>query len=136
VTLSMLDTNAISHLIKAHPFVARRVTATPMASLRMSAITLGELLFGLAKRPEATRLRFAVRELPRRVDVSPWDSTAAERYGAVRAAMARHGKVLAPLDLLIAAHALSLGAVLVTNDKAFCLVDALPVEDWSADQAP
>ena len=130
----MLDTNTISHLIKAHPEVARRVTATPMSSLCMSAITQGELMFGLAKRPEATRLHIAVRELLRRVDVHPWDSATAEYYGTVRAAMTRRGKILAPLDLLIAAHALSLGAVLVTNDKAFSLIDALPVEDWSADQ--
>ena len=51
VTRYMLDTNAISLLIRADPTVSRRVTTTPMASLCMSAITLGELLFGLAKRP-------------------------------------------------------------------------------------
>lgn len=133
MTRYMLDTNTISHLIKANPMVARRVTATPMASLCMSAITQGELLFGLAKRPKATRLHLAVRELLRRVDALPWDSATAERYGAVRADMSRQGKVLAPLDLLIAAHALSLGVVLVTNDRAFGLVDELPIEDWSID---
>jgi tRNA(fMet)-specific endonuclease VapC len=134
VTRYLLDTNTISQLIRAHPAVSRRVTATPMASLCMSAITQGELLFGLAKRPDATRLHRAVRELLRRVDVLPWDSAAAERYGTVRAAMSRLGKVLAPLDLLIAAHALSLGAVLVTNDSAFGMVETLPIEDWSTGQ--
>jgi tRNA(fMet)-specific endonuclease VapC len=134
VTRYLLDTNTISQLIRAHPAVSRRVTATPMASLSMSAITQGELLFGLAKRPDATRLHRAVRELLRRVDVLPWDSAAAERYGTVRAAMSRLGKVLAPLDLLIAAHALSLDAVLVTNDSSFGMVETLPVEDWSTDQ--
>ncbi len=134
MTRYLLDTNTISQLIRAHPAVSRRVTATPMASLCMSAITQGELLFGLAKRPDATRLHRAVRELLRRVDVLPWDSAAAERYGTVRAAMSRLGKVLAPLDLLIAAHALSLDAVLVTNDSSFGMVETLPVEDWSTDQ--
>jgi tRNA(fMet)-specific endonuclease VapC len=132
----MLDANTISHLIRAHPAVARRVTATPMASLCMSAITQGELVFGLAKRPEAKRLHLAVRELLRRVDVLPWDRAAAECYGPVRAEMARKGKVVAPLDLLIAAHALSLGTVLVTNDGAFGMVDALTIEDWSSGQTP
>jgi tRNA(fMet)-specific endonuclease VapC len=136
VTRYLLDTNTISQLIRAHPTVSRRVTTTPMAALRMSAITQGELLFGLARRPDATRLHLAVRELLRRIDVLPWDSAAAEYYGTIRAAMTRLGKVLAPLDLLIAAHALSLGAVLVTNDRAFGMVDALPIEDWSMDQAP
>jgi tRNA(fMet)-specific endonuclease VapC len=134
MTRYMLDTSTICHLIKAHPAVARRVAAIPMASLCMSAITQGELLFGLAKRPEATRLHLVVRELLRRVDVLPWDNAAAERYGPVRAALSRLGRVLAPLDLLIATHALSLGAVLVTNDRAFGMVEALTIEDWSTDQ--
>lgn len=128
----MLDTNTVSHLIKEHPAVVRRVVAAPMASLCISAITEGELLFGLAKRPDAKRLHLAVRELLRRVDVLPWNASAAERYGRVRADMARVGKVLAPLDLLIATHALAVGAVLVTNDSAFGQVAELQLEDWTA----
>ena len=85
----MLDTNTVSHLIKEHPIVARRLVATPMASLCISSITEGELLFGLAKRPEASRLHLAERELLRRVDVLPWSSATAERNGVVRAEMAR-----------------------------------------------
>ncbi len=127
----MLDTNTASHLLRNHPIVARRVVAAPMASLCISAITEGELLFGLAKRPDAKRLHLAVREFLRRVDVLPWESATAECYGMVRADMARHGKVLAPLDLLIAAHALSVGAVLVTNDRAFGQMADLHVEDWT-----
>jgi tRNA(fMet)-specific endonuclease VapC len=127
----MLDTNTVSHLLKEHPGVVRRVVAAPMASLGISAITEGELRFGLAKRPEAKRLHLAVREFLRRVDVLPWDSTIAERYGIVRADMERQGRVLAPLDLLIATHALSVGAVLVTSDRAFGHVGSLQVEDWT-----
>lgn len=127
----MLDTNMVSHLIKAHPAVIRRVVATPMAALCISAITEGELLFGLARRPDAKRLQLAVRELLRRVDVLPWDSVIAERYGIVRADMAHQGKILAPLDLLIATHALGVGAILVTNDRAFGQVASLHVEDWT-----
>ncbi|MDN5936778.1 MAG: type II toxin-antitoxin system VapC family toxin [Nitrosospira sp.] len=127
----MLDTNTVSHLIKAHPAVARRVVATPMAFLCVSAITKGELLFGLAKRPDTKRLHLAVRELLRRVDVLSWDNAIAEDYGTVRAELERQGKVLAPLDLLIATHALSVGAILVTNDRAFRQVAGLVVEDWT-----
>jgi len=129
---NMLDTNTVSYLLKAHPTVARRVAAAPMASLCISAITDGELLFGQARRPDAKRLHITVRELLRRVDVLPWDSTVAERYGAVRADLERRGKILAPLDLLIATHALSAGALLVTNDRAFAQVADLEVEDWTA----
>ena len=131
MTRYMLDTNTVSHLIRKHPAVAQRVVVAPMASLCISAITEGELLFGLAKRPDAKRLHLAVRELLRRVDVLPWNSSAAEHYGRVRADMAKDGKVLAPLDLLIATHALAVGAVLVTNDKAFGQVAELRIEDWT-----
>lgn len=127
----MLDTNTVSHLLREHPSVARRVVAAPMASLCISAITEGELLFGLAKRPAAKQLHVAVREFLRRVDALPWDSTAAEHYGTVQADMARQGKVLAPLDLLIAAHALSVDAVLVTNDRAISQTTNLHIEDWT-----
>jgi tRNA(fMet)-specific endonuclease VapC len=127
----MLDTNTVSHLLKAHAGVSRRVKAMPMAALCISAITEGEMLFGLAKRPQAKRLHSAVRELLRRLDVRPWDSAAAEYYGPVRADMDRRGKTLAPLDLLIAAHALEAGAILVTNDRAFEHVDGLFIEDWA-----
>jgi tRNA(fMet)-specific endonuclease VapC len=127
----MLDTNMVSHLIKAHPAVAQRVTAKPMASLCISAITEGELLFGLAKRPVAKQLHLAVTEFLKRVDVLPWNSSVAQRYGALRAAMETQGKTLAPLDMLIAAHAASAVAVLVTNDQAFRQVDDLQIEDWT-----
>lgn len=127
----MLDTNTVSHLIKKHAAVARRVVATPMAFLCISAITNGELFFGLAKRPDAKQLHLAVRELLLRVDVLPWDGAIVEHYGTVRADMERQGKMLAPLDLLIATHALSAGAVLVTNDRAFGRVAGLLLEDWT-----
>jgi tRNA(fMet)-specific endonuclease VapC len=101
-----------------------------MASLCMSSITEGELLSGLAKRPTAAKLHAVVRELLLRVDVLPWDRAAAQSYGPARAAMVREGRTLAPLDLLIGTHARSIGAVLVSGDKAFGMVPGLAVEDW------
>jgi len=135
MTRYMLDTNTVSHLIREHPAVVRRVLAVPMAAVCISSITKAELLFGLARRPEAKRLHTAVGEFLRRVDVLPWDGEVAERYGTTRAAMERQGKTLGPLDLLIGSHGLYAGAVLVTNDRAFAQVDGLRVEDWTADAA-
>ncbi len=60
-----------------------------------------------------------------------WDSEAAECYGKLRAKMEKKGYVMGALDQLIAVHALSTGAILVTNDKAFSMAPASPVEDWA-----
>ena len=130
----MLDTNTVSHLVKQHPNVSRQVVNVPMASLCISAITVGELLYGLARRPDAVRLRAAVTELMRRVDVLQWDVSAAQRYGILRAALDRPGRPLGSHDLLIAAHALAAGAILVTNDRAFRQIAHLQIEDWTVDR--
>lgn len=127
----MLDTNTVSYLLRAHPMVARRAEAAPMASLCISAVTEGELQFGLARRPNAERLRRLVHELLLRLDVSAWTSATARCYGALRADLERIGKPLAPLDLLIAAHAVEQDAVLITNDRAFNAVEGLSLEDWT-----
>ena len=128
----LLDTNTVSHLLKGHPAVSRRVAEVPMAALCISAITEGELHFGLAKRPDARQLHAAVGELLKRMDVLPWDSATAARYGKERASLARQGKTLAPMDLLIATHALAMDATLVSNDQAFLQMTGLSLEDWTA----
>jgi tRNA(fMet)-specific endonuclease VapC len=63
--------------------------------------------------------------------VLPWNSDTADRYGPARAALEFQGRPLGLLDLLIAAHALSVGAVLVTNDRTFAQVADLACEDWT-----
>jgi len=132
MTRYMLDTNTVSHLLRNHPTVARRVVAVPITAVCISAITQGELLFGLARRPDATTLHNVVWEFLRRVDVLPWDATTAQFYGTARAVTQRQGRALAPMDLLIGAHALSIDAVLVTNDHAFENLPGLSIEDWTA----
>lgn len=126
----MLDTNIVSHFLKTHPIVTKNVTSKPIPSICISAITKGELQYGVARRPEAKRLHQVVEKFLQYVDVLPWDSAIAERYGVIRAEMEKHGNILAPLDMLIAAHALDTGAVLVTNDQVFKMVSGLHVEDW------
>ena len=127
----MLDTNTVSHLIRQHPAVTRRVVEMPMATLCISAITEGALLFGLARRPKATALHQVVQALLRRIDVLAWDSSTAEIYGPLRAGLTATGRTMGPLDLLIAAHAIATGSVLVTNDQAFRMIDGLEVDDWT-----
>jgi tRNA(fMet)-specific endonuclease VapC len=115
----LLDTNTVSHIIRRHPAVTQRLLAVPMQAVFVSAITAGELAFGLAKRPEATALKAAVDEFLRRVEVLPWDNAVAQTYGHLRAKQQLQGSSLAPLDTQIAAHALRAKAILVSSDRAF-----------------
>lgn len=130
--LYLLDTNTVSHLIKRHPQVTQRLLAVPMHQVCLSAITAGELAFGLAKRPEAVALKAAVDEFLRRVEVLPWDEAVAQTYGTLRAQMQSKGTPLAPLDMQIAAHALHLKATLVSSDRAFAQAPDLLMEDWTS----
>ncbi len=131
MTRYLLDTNTVCHLFKRHSAVSRRVQEVPMASLCISAVTQGEIFFGLAKRPDARSLHEAAAQLFQRVDVLAWDSATAKVYGATRAELESRGRMLAPIDMLIAAHAKAASAVLVTSDRAFGQVSNLPLQDWT-----
>ena len=72
-----------------------------------------------------------VDDLFLRVAILPWDSSAAQAYGELRAYLQREGQPMGNLDVMIAAHALALEVILVTNDKAFSRIKRLKVEDWT-----
>jgi len=130
----MLDTNIASHIVKGdRPEINKRLVFLPMTDIVISAVTEGELLYGLAKRDHPRALAERIKQLLLRVDVLPWDREAARVYGDLRASCEAKGVVLAPLDMMIAAHAVAADAVLVTRDKAFARISApLKVEDWTA----
>jgi tRNA(fMet)-specific endonuclease VapC len=128
----LLDINAASYVIKGNiPRIRERLLKVPMAQLAISAVTEAELLFGVARKPEAVRLKVAVQEFLLRVEALPWDSKAAWHYADVRATLERHGKPMGNLDMMIAAHAPAVDAILVTNDRTFRRLGKLKVEDWT-----
>lgn len=129
--LFMLDTNTLSHLIRSNPNIREHIRSVDPEQLCISSLTEGELLHGIERRPGATKLIRATRAVLDLVAAMPWRSREAEHYGALRARQERTGRPLAPVDMMIAAHALSLGATLVTSDAAFRHVPDLVVEDWS-----
>jgi tRNA(fMet)-specific endonuclease VapC len=132
MTRYLLDTNIASCIIKGNsPAVDRRLVKVPMAQLAISAVTEGELRFGAARLPHATRLHNMIEDFFLRVAVLPWDSDAAKQYGQLRATLEREGQPMGNLDTMIAAHALALDAVLVTNDHAFDRIKKLKVADWT-----
>lgn len=126
----MLDTDICVHLL--------RDRCAPRAPFRgharqtgISAVTYAELRFGLERsaprRAGEKRLELLCDDL----DVAPFDQEAAAHYGEIRQELSRRGELIGPLDLLIAAHARSLDATLVTNnEREFRRVPGLRVENW------
>lgn len=132
MTSWMLDTNIASHVIKGdRPEIIERLASLPMADIVISAITEGELLYGLARRGYPKALSERVRQFLMRVDVLPWDHEVTKTYGDLRASCDARGIGLGPLDMMIAAHAVATDATLVTRDSAFGNVAApLKVDRW------
>lgn len=131
MTLYMLDTNTVSYLIKGRLEKEHRFKVNSISDFCVSAITEGELLFGVMRRQGADRLELLVRQFLRRIEVLPFDSDTAGRFALLRVEMERRGKALTALDMLIAAHALAVDAVLVTSDRAFSHVPGLKIENWA-----
>jgi tRNA(fMet)-specific endonuclease VapC len=134
MTRYLLDTNIASCVIKGNsPAVDRHLVKVAMVELAISTVTEGELRFGAARLAHATRLHALLEDFFLRLIILPWDSDAAQEYGRLRATLEREGQPMGNFDTMIAAHALALGAVLVTNDRAFSRVKKLKLLDWTKD---
>lgn len=136
MSLYLLDTNMVSFTLwGVSPAArARLATLSPYDVVSISAVTEGELLFGLAKSPNDRRQR-ALQQYLSPFAIYPWGREAAAAYGNLRARQERLGKKLGPYDMQIAAHALALKAILVSHDKAFRRIPNLQVENWASDVA-
>lgn len=129
----LLDTNICIYLIRSRSqSLFDRVAAHQPGDLGISSITLAELEFGVSKSAFPERNREALRMFTLPLEIVAFDEAAAESYGRVRAALELAGTPIGPLDTLIAAQALALNAVAVTNNsREFKKVPGLAVEDWS-----
>ncbi len=134
----MLDTNTSSYIIKGNPTAIREhLRNVPMANICISAITEAELRSDVTKRPEAKDLPVAVEEFLLRVEILSWDSEAAKIYAQLQKAYEKNGNPLGAMDVLIAAHCIAAGMVLITNDRSFYNVaHHLTLEDWTKPIAP
>jgi len=131
--LYMLDTNICIYLIKRDPpQVLQRLEEHDPGDVWVSAITVSELEYGVAKSSRRDEARHALEKFLASFATLPYDDRAAEAYGLIRADLERRGLPIGPLDMLIAAHALSLGATFVTNNtREFRRVPALTIENWA-----
>ena len=127
----MLDTSAASTLIRGRPAPALQALLMEHG-VCISVITEAEMRFGVARRPQATRLAKAVEIFLQDTPIVPWTSATAHTYAELRTRMEASGIGLSAMDLLIAAQAHAEGCTLVSADRAFAQVPGLRVLDWSA----
>jgi tRNA(fMet)-specific endonuclease VapC len=130
----MLDTDIASYIIKERtPAIQSRMAAILPSELCVSAVTRAELLYGLKRLSADNRLHLVVRQFLKIIRVMPWDAEAAGFYADIRHQLVTSGQQIGELDMMIAAHAISLGAVLVTNNtRHYGRIDApLILENWS-----
>jgi tRNA(fMet)-specific endonuclease VapC len=128
----MLDTNICIYIIKQKPqAVLERFSSFPMGAVGISVITLAELEYGVSKSKQPVRNSEALEEFISPLEIAVFDRPATIAYGNVRALLEKRGHPIGSMDLLIAAHALSLGVPLATNNvREFKRVPNLRVENW------
>lgn len=129
----MLDTNIVIYTIKNRPEHIRVLFNQRSDQICISAITLGELIFGAEHSQQVERNLADIEAMTAQLQVLPFESKSAYHFGRIRSDLYRKGKPIGAYDMMIAGHARSLGLVLVTNNiKEFSRVPGLLLENWVA----
>jgi tRNA(fMet)-specific endonuclease VapC len=128
----MLDTNICIYIIKRKPVdVLERFKQTDISQISISSITLSELFYGVSKSSKPAQNFVALTQFVAPLEILPFGGEASQYYGDLRAYLEKQGTPIGSLDMLIAAHALSLAGTLVTNnEKEFNRVPNLNIENW------
>ena len=128
----MLDTNICIYVIKHKPeTVFQKLQNINPEDVCISSVTYAELVHGVEKSAAVEKNRLALSMLLANMEILDFDAVAANCYGKIRAALEKKGTPIGPLDMMIAAHAQSLGYTVVTNNvKEFSRVSALQIENW------
>lgn len=129
----MLDTNICIYIINARPEkVLARFRQQRLGDIAISSVTAAELAFGVAK-SGSVRNRQAMEMFLSALEILPFDESAIWHYGELRADLERRGQPIGALDTMIAAHALAIDTILVTNNtREFERVPGLRLENWAA----
>jgi tRNA(fMet)-specific endonuclease VapC len=129
----MLDTNICIDIIRERPReVLDRFKAHAVGEVGISTVTFAELEYGVSTSSRPAKNRQALAQFVSPLEIAAFDRPATAAYGRLRAVLEKKGQRIGPLDLLIAAHAVSLGVRLVThNEREFGRVPGLKIEDWT-----
>lgn len=130
---SMLDTDVCIDLIRDRPpSVLERLSSRTVGDIGISVVTLAELEYGVSRSSRPAKNREALDQFVSPLEVAPFERQATAVYGRLRAALEKKGQSIGSMDLLIAAHAMSLDIPLVThNTREFGRVPGLRLEDWA-----
>jgi tRNA(fMet)-specific endonuclease VapC len=130
--LYMLDTNICSYVLKNRPATVKaHFDKVGADALCISTIVLAELYYGAARHSKSLVIRGEIENFASRLSVMSWDEAAADHYGEIRSALKKQGTPIGAMDMMIAAHARSLKATLVShNTKHFEKIPALRIANW------
>jgi tRNA(fMet)-specific endonuclease VapC len=128
----MLDTNTCIYIIKRKPQdVIERFNKIEISQVGISSITLSELLYGVSKSLKPEQNQMALAQFVAPLEILAYGDEAAQYYGSIRAYLEKQGTPVGSLDMLIAAHTLSLDCILVTNnEKEFNRIPNLKIDNW------
>ena len=129
----LIDTNICIYLMNHHPpEVLERFRKVGVGKIAISSITVSELHYGARKSGRIKKNIKRIEEFIYPFDVLAYDEAASQEYGKIRAHLEKNGLVIGPLDMLIAAHAVSRHLILITNNtQEFKRVTSLQVENWA-----
>ncbi|RTZ65351.1 MAG: VapC toxin family PIN domain ribonuclease [Aquificaceae bacterium] len=128
----LLDTNICIYIIKRKPReVIERFLALEVGDIAISSVSTSELYYGASKSQRVVENTNALNEFLMPIEVLSYNEASSVIYGEIRARLERKGQVIGAMDMMIAAHALSLNIPVVTNNvKEFERVEGLMVENW------
>ena len=128
----MLDINTCIYIIKRKPMdVIDRFGQMRISQVHISSITLSELAYGVIKSSKPEQNQLALAQFVAPMEILPYSDEAAQHYGELRAYLEKQCTPIGSLDMLISAHALSAGCVLVTNNvREFKRVPNLKIDNW------
>jgi tRNA(fMet)-specific endonuclease VapC len=127
----LLDTNIVIYVLKRRPKEVLDIFNANASRMAISSITLSELMYGAEKSLNTDKNLEAVEEFVSHLEVLPYDAKASQHYGQIKAALEKKGQIISENDIHIAAHAISHGLILVSNNvREFKQVPNLALENW------